>query len=198
MPHRRSVEHHHSVFSDPEFGHDDHGNPSDKSPSSQGEEMHGTKRRAPSPPMDRYDERSRASYHDFYNHRSAAHMHHQNHNHPRHSPNRPHYPPPHGESVSTMSSYASAQSGWANSVASSASSYWSERPPYEGTSPHGEHHPDFIQCMPYIAPRRQSGDYRNYDHVRVPELTREGHPAQYACECCPKKPKRFQTIAELR
>jgi hypothetical protein len=183
---RNSVEQ--SVFSDPELGMEENGmrdlNLSDKSPSSFGGDDvgHGTrslKRRAPSPPMDgSRDDRVYADgpYNDLYHRRSMQTMESKYSSGPR--------------TWESGSSYAPMGSHMAASLASSATSYRSEKMSPGPISPHVD--PEFVQYSPYL--RRRSGDVEPARPDEVQESSRGG----YACECCMKKPKRFRTLAELR
>ena len=190
--HRNSVEH--SVFSDSDFGMEDSGmrdlNLSDKSPSSIGDDGshsgRNLKRRAASPTLDGpRDDRvsSHGNYNDLYHRRSMQIL------QSRYSPGS--RIGPHGESLSsTMSFSQSIGSQWGASMASSATSYRSEKISPGPISPPID--PEFMQYSPYS---RRNGEQ---DHIKPSESSQDSPHGGFACECCMKKPKRFRTLAELR
>jgi len=189
----------------------------DRSPSASDEAQYGVKgikRRASSPPVDAMrDDRASGSGHDLYHRRSVQALV----NNSRNSP-ATRYPTSHG-SISSNSSVGhrgnSYASSWnALSVASSVTSFGGERLSPSALSPSGE--AEFGTGSPYAASRNVNRSPRcslsKPLHQRRPSETSEplhngamssavGHVAKmqpfYVCECCPKKPKKFDTKEEL-
>lgn len=180
--------------------------------------LKGTKRRASSPPSDGAREaRNHASgpETDLYHRRTAQVLAH------RSPPSR--YAPAHGSLASNSSagiknSYASNASSWNMSIASSVTSHGGERLSPNALSPIGE--PDFRRgpVSPYptanravttaardsstgAASSQQDQHEESMDARPEPVMQRLGGLARmqgfFVCECCPKKPKKFESRAEL-
>lgn len=171
----------------------------------------GMKRRADSPPKDMTRE-GRASVssisepHEMYHRRSIQHLPSKN------APVNRHH-----TSLSSASSYGPRHGSLGSSlgvasISSSATSYGSGRVSPSGLSPAFD--PELRGSTPYGAAHA----VKNPTQHRGPSDIRQGgqqeQPAEsashsrngsafngqgaHACECCPKKPKRFDTIEELR
>jgi len=91
-----------------------------------------------------------------------------------------------------MSFPHSIGSQWGNSIASSATSYRSEKLSPGPISPSLEQ--DFVPYSPYQD--RSRGFESEKGSGLVQKLPQGGYA--YVCECCMKKPKRFKSVAELR
>jgi len=186
----------------------------DRSPSASDEAQYGIKgikRRASSPPVDAIrDDRASGSGRDLYHKRSVQALVTNN----RTSP-ATRYPTSHG-SISSNSSAGhrsnSYASSWNLSVASSVTSFGGERLSPSGLSPSGE--AEFGPGSPYAASRnvnrspRSSLSKPHPSHQRKLSETSEplhngtiSHVTKmqpfYVCECCPKKPKKFDSKEEL-
>ena len=190
----------------------------DRSPSAGDEAQYGVKgikRRASSPPVDALrDDRASGSGHDLYHRRSVQALVTNNN---RNSP-ATRYPTSHG-SISSNSSAghksSSYASSWNLSVASSVTSFGGERLSPSALSPSGE--AEFGPGSPYAASRNVNRSPRSSlckpPHQRRLSETSESlhngtlssaavsHVAKmqpfYVCECCPKKPKKFDSKEEL-
>jgi hypothetical protein len=190
----------------------------DRSPSAGDEAQYsvkGIKRRASSPPVDAIrDDRASGSGRDLYHRRSVQALVTNNRNSPA-----TRYPTSHGSMSSNSSaghrsnSYASS---WNLSVASSVTSFGGERLSPSALSPSGE--AEFGPGSPYAASRsvnrspRSSLSKPHPPHQRKLSETSEplhngtinstvSHVAKmqpfYVCECCPKKPKKFDSKEDL-
>lgn len=196
------------IFLDPEL--EENGvrdlNINDRSPSASDEAAYGIKgikRRASSPPQDAVrDDRASGNSHDLYHRRSIQML--ANRNSPA-----TRYPPSHG-SISSNSSAGhrnSYASSWNLSVASSVTSLGGgERLSPSALSPSGD--ADFGPVSPYAASRAPNRSPRSSlaktSHQRKlseDNGTMSSNVAKmqpfYVCECCPKKPKKFDTKEEL-
>jgi hypothetical protein len=222
--HRGSYDH--STYSESEFGPEESGmrelNIHDRSPSIS-EEYHtgpkgGLKRRASSPPSEaaREDRPTGGGNTDLYHRRSAQRL------VSRDSP-ASRFPGTQG-SISSISSLsqrtASSASSWGFSAASSMSSYnGPQRLSPSALSPSADAEP--VPASPYAAsgslnpsPRgslsrqHQRGPSENdYPQLRKMSTDSTIHSRQnsvagriaggYICECCPKKPKKFDSEIEL-
>lgn len=203
------------IFLDPEL--EENGvrdlNINDRSPSSCDEAAYGIKgikRRASSPPQDAVrDDRSSGNPHDLYHRRSIQML--ANRNSPASR-----YAPSHG-SISSNSSAGhrgSYASSWNLSVASSVTSLGGERlsPSSSTLSPSGETE---LGLSPYAAStvlnRSPHDSLSKTSHQRKPSgdnlngtlqmASADNNVAKmqpfYVCECCPKKPKKFDSKEEL-
>jgi hypothetical protein len=189
----------------------------DGSPSAGDEAQYGVKgikRRASSPPVDAIrDDRASGSGHDLYHRRSVHTLVTNNRNSPA-----TRYPTSHG-SISSNSSVGhrsnSYASSWNLSVGgSSVTSFGGERLSPSALSPSGE--AEFGAGSPYAASRNANRSPRSSfskpPHQRKLSETSEplhngvinstvNHVAKmqpfYVCECCPKKPKKFDSKEEL-
>ncbi|KAF2184296.1 hypothetical protein K469DRAFT_579571 [Zopfia rhizophila CBS 207.26] len=223
--HRGSYDH--SIFSDPEFGMEESGmrdlNINDRSPSGS-EEYHGPKaglkRRASSPPSEaaREDRPTVGGGNDLYHRRSAQML------VSRNSPvSRFHANQGSLSSASSLSQRtASLASSYGLSTASSATSYSGEqRLSPSALSPSAE--AELGPVSPYAAskslnpsprgslsrPHHQRGLSEN-EQPQIRKMSTDSvlHsrqnsvsgrlPGAYICECCPKKPKKFDSEEELR
>jgi hypothetical protein len=180
----------------------------------------GVKRRASSPPSDGplREDRVPGSGNDLYHRRSMQMLANRN------SPiTRPTQPP---GSLSSNASLGprSSTSGWNLSVASSATSYSGERHCERlspGLSPSAD--ADFGPVSPYAASRTLNRSPRISATKPLPHHRKPSGPSQdskmptptdsqshsrqnsvskiqgfFVCECCPKKPKKFENADELR
>lgn len=196
------------IFLDPEL--EENGvrdlNINDRSPSASDEAAYGIKgikRRASSPPQDAIrDDRAPGNSHDLYHRRSIQML--ANRNSPA-----TRYAPSHGSissnsSAGHRSSYASS---WNLSVASSVTSLGGgERLSPSALSPSGD--ADFGPVSPYAAsrtlnrsPRSSLSQTSHQRKLSEDNGTMSNNVAKmqpfYVCECCPKKPKKFDTKEEL-
>lgn len=224
--HRNSDDH--GVFLDPELGSmEENGirdlNIHDRTPSGgDGDQLGiksvGVKRRASSPPSDGppREDRVPGSGNDLYHRRSMQML--ANRNSPVTRPNQQ----PGSLSSNASLGPRSFNSSWNLSVASSATSYGErhmERSP--GISPSAD--ADFGPVSPYAASRALdlnrsplSAATKSLPHHRKPSLqdskvtspldsqihSRQNSVSKiqgfFVCECCPKKPKKFENADELR
>jgi hypothetical protein len=214
------------VFLDPEFANMDESglrelNIHDRSPSAgEGEQLglKGQKRRASSPPSDgAREDRASGGGNDLYHRRSIQML--ANRNSPVTRPNQ------HPSSLSSTASLgprgaSSFASTWNMSMASSATSYNGERLSPRALSPSAE--AEFGVVSPYAANRTANRSPRDSlpkapHQQKQPETTQDSkmptpnestaHSRQNSvskiqnflvCECCPKKPKKFDSPEELR
>lgn len=211
------------VFMDHDFGMEDNGmrdlNINERSPVGSDDFQLPMKRRAPSPPTATYRDDRAAAGNDLYHRRSAQMLNN------RASPVS-RYHPAQG-SVSSVSSlgqktgsYASNMS-WNHSVASSITSY-GERLSPSALSPSVE--TDYGPMSPYAASRSLNPSPRSSvsraphqrtfsesDPLQNRKMSTDSAPnsrqnsvsnqkiqGSYICECCPKKPKKFDCAQELR
>lgn len=215
------------VFLDPDLGNMEESglrdlNIHDRTPSGgDGEQLGikgvGVKRRASSPPSDGplREDRAHGSGNDLYHRRSIQQLANRN------SPiTRPTQQP---GSLSSNASLGprSFASSWNLSVASSATSYSGGERLSPGLSPSAD--ADFGPVSPYAASRHLNRSPRSsaanpQPHHRKPSVPSQDskmptptesqvHSRQnsvskiqgfYVCECCPKKPKKFENADELR
>lgn len=171
----------------------------------------GMKRRADSPPRELVREErtsvsSTSGPHEMYHRRSIQHL------PPRDGPINRHH-----SSLSSASSHGPRHGSLGSSlgvasISSSATSYGSGRVSPSGLSPVFD--PELRSSTPYSV----AHPLNNPTHQRVSSDSRQGVQQEHAtesvtnsrngsvansqgahsCECCPKKPKRFDTIEELR
>ncbi|KAJ9642357.1 hypothetical protein H2199_004737 [Coniosporium tulheliwenetii] len=222
ISHRGSYDH--AMFSEQDFPMEENAmrdlNISERSPSGsddyQTTSKAGVKRRAPTPPAEASRDDRASGGNDLYHRRSAQMLNQRNSPVSRFHAN-------HGSLSSTSSlgqrngSYASS---FGLSAASSATSYNSERISPSASSPSID--PEFGPASPYVNNRSfepvPRGSISKPSHQRV--LSENGsahrrnmstdsiaHSRQdsvskiqglYICECCPKKPKKFDSEEELR
>ncbi|KAH8730129.1 hypothetical protein GQ44DRAFT_479769 [Phaeosphaeriaceae sp. PMI808] len=224
--HRGSYDH--SIFSDQDFGMEENGmrdlNISDRSPA-ESEEYQlgpkgGLKRRASSPPSEaaREDRPTTSGHTDLYHRRSAQMLVNRSCAASRFQAN--------AGSISSASSIGQRTGSIASSfgfstAASSMTSYsGDQRLSPNALSPLGE--PDSGPVSPYAASRSLNPSPRSSlsrPHQRGPSETEQPQirkmstesmlhprhnsvvsriPGAYICECCPKKPKKFDSEEELR
>ncbi|KAF2399164.1 hypothetical protein EJ06DRAFT_538552 [Trichodelitschia bisporula] len=196
----------HGVFLDPELGVEDH----ERSPSTGTDQGKGRKRRASSPLADSVrDDRAVGPGNDLYRRRSQQRL------AIRGAP-PPRFPAAHGSLASTASLATRAGSSWASeynfSVASAATSYNGDRLSPSALSPSAPEMEYPASPFGRRMDRSPRGSISQMVHHRRPSEA-ESHarqPAsrqnsisglhihhQYICECCPKKPKKFETEKEL-
>jgi hypothetical protein len=223
--HRGSYDH--SIFSDNDFGMEENGmrdlNISDRS-TAESEEYQlgpkgGLKRRASSPPSEaaREDRPTTSGHTDLYHRRSAQMLVNRNCAASRFQANT--------GSLSSASSMGQRTGSIGSSfgfstAASSMTSYGGERLSPNALSPLGE--TDSGPVSPYAASLSLNPSPRSsisHAHQRGPSETDQSHsrkissenmlhprhnsvvsrvPGAYICECCPKKPKKFDNEEELR
>ncbi|KAF2004932.1 hypothetical protein P154DRAFT_425566 [Amniculicola lignicola CBS 123094] len=225
LHHRGSYDH--SIFSDPEFGMDEGGmrelNINDRSPAGSDEYQMGKaglKRRASSPPTEaaRDDRPTGSGTNDLYHRRSAQMLVSRNSPVSRFQASQ--------GSLSSASSLsqrtASFASSYGFSTASSMTSYsGDQRLSPSALSPSAD--AELVPVSPYAAsqslnpsprgslsrPHHQRGLSENeHPHLRKMSTDSVLHSRQnsvsgrltgsYICECCPKKPKKFESEEELR
>jgi hypothetical protein len=224
--HRGSYDH--SIFSDNDFGMEENGlrdlNISDRSPA-ESEDYQlgpkgGLKRRASSPPSEsaREDRPTTSGHTDLYHRRSAQMLVNRNCAASRFQANP--------SSLSSTSSMGQRNGSVSSSfgfstAASSMTSYGGDRLSPNALSPLGE--ADSGPVSPYAASRSLNPSPRSSlsrpQHQRGPSGTDQSQirkmstesilhprnnsvvsriPGAYICECCPKKPKKFDSEEELR
>jgi hypothetical protein len=224
--HRGSYDH--SIFPDHEFGMEENGirdlNINDRSPADsedyQSGPKGGLKRRASSPPSEaaREDRPTTSGHSDLYHRRSAQMLVNRN-----CTASRFQGTPGSVSSASSMGQRTgSVGSSFAfSTAASSMTSYSGERLSPNALSPLGE--TDSGPVSPYAASRSQvpspRGSLSRLQHQRGPLESEQSQirkmstesvlhprhnsvvsriPGAYICECCPKKPKKFDSEEDLR
>jgi hypothetical protein len=159
------------------------------------------KRRAPSPTLeDPRSHRSPGNQNDLYRRRSTQMLNH------RLSP--PSRPQPHVGSASTVASSLAQSSGshWGTSMASSATSYSSERISPGALSPSADLELPRLPRLPdlheHVDPFQSDKNHYRAEKWEAEKqntlLLSMNAAGLYACECCLKKPRRFRTLVELR
>ncbi|KAL6707948.1 hypothetical protein ACN47E_003622 [Coniothyrium glycines] len=224
--HRGSYDH--SIFSEPEFGMEENGmrelNIHDRSPADSDEYQSvpkgGLKRRASSPPTEatRGERPTTNGHNDLYHRRSQQMLVNRNNNASRFQAN-----PSSLSSTSSMGQHTGSVSsiGFSTTASSMTSHGGDHRLSPNGLSAVGE--AELGPASPYTAnksldpsPRaslsrqpHQRG-FPESEHPQIRKMSTEGMlqsrqnsmasrlPGAYVCECCPKKPKKFDSEEELR
>lgn len=224
--HRGSYDH--SIFSDHDFGMEENGmrdlNINDRSPAESDEYQlgpkGGLKRRASSPPSEaaREDRPTTSGRTDLYHRRSAQMLVNRNGGSLRQQP--------HPSSLSSSSSLGQRVGSLGSSVgystaASSLASYVGDQR-HSPSALSSMRDTEAVPVSPYAANKTLNtsprGSFSRPQHQAVPELDHSRirkmstdsilHPRQnsvasrlpgaYICECCPKKPKKFDSEEDLR